>query len=109
MCTFEQLYRGQEGYIIRCTACLHYQLLFGGVVLSLNSEEYKKFSVVAAACEQDFLNYTCTGDVPVPTMRQGVHLLLNSQKIQALNAMLEAADTEAKAMEMFALFQPDDN
>ena len=106
MCQFRELYRGEEGYIIRCAACKHYQILFSGVVLSLNEPEYAKFSSVAAACEQDFLNYTCTGNVPMPAMRQGVYLLLNNQKIKALNAMLEAADTEAKTLALFQLFEP---
>lgn len=105
MCQFQELYKGEEGCVIRCKGCRHYQLVFGGVVLSMNESEFKKFMRVVAACREDYLTCTVTGDLPLPTMRQGVHLLLNQQKIMQLNAVLHAADAEAQTQSLLQLFR----
>ena len=104
MCTFQELYKGDEGYVIRCKGCQHYQLVFAGVVLSMNEDEFKKFTRVVEACREDYLTCSATGDRPLPTMRQGVHLLLNQQKITQLSAMLQAADAEAQTQSLLQLF-----
>lgn len=104
MCTFQQLYQGTEGYVIRCQGCRHYQLLFGGVVLTMDEKEFKKFMHVVETCQDDFLTCSTTGDVPLPTVRQGVHLLLNQQKMGQLHHLLQQADAEAQTQNLLQLF-----
>lgn len=106
MCSLQQLHQSKEGHVVHCRGCRHYQLLFGGVVLSMSEEEFQKFNKAVTAFKNDLLLCDNDCDVPMPTMRQGVHLLLNQHKIANLHALLEAADAEAKALEMMQLFQP---
>src|SRR5687767_9707671 len=98
MCRFQELYNSEGDYIVCCAECRHYQLLFNGVVLSMNQKEYSKFIEVVLQYKNDLLPANEKSEIPVPTPRQGVHLLLDSDKIAALYGMLEAADTEAKAL-----------
>ena len=105
MCQFQKLYGGEEGYVIRCSGCRHYQLLFGGVVLSMNDNEFARFMEVVDACQNEYLTCSSTAEVPLLTMRQGVHLLLNQHKITQLNHMLHEADTEAQTQRLLQLFE----
>lgn len=104
MCQFQRLYGGAEGYVIRCVGCQHFQILFGGVVLSMDDMEFHKFMQVVEACQDEYLTCSTTAEVPLPTMRQGVHLLLNQQKIAQLHHMLHEADTEAQTQTLLQLF-----
>ena len=106
MCTYQELYRGEEGYVIRCNGCNRYQALYGNVVLSMTEEEFQKFTQVVAVYQADCVIASASEEVPVPTARQGVHLLLNRQKITQLHAMLQGADAEAQTQRLLQLFQP---
>ncbi|RYZ23641.1 MAG: hypothetical protein EOO10_20910 [Chitinophagaceae bacterium] len=90
MCRFQDLYVGEEGYVVRCKTCRHYHLLFGGVILCMTENEFQKFGRTVAACQHHLLTWKEGTDRPLPTVRQGVHLLLNQQKMVRLHAILEA-------------------
>lgn len=46
--------------------------------------------------------------MPLPTMREGVNLLLNQQIMARLHSILEAATVEATTQTMLGLFEAND-
>src|SRR5687767_5693777 len=104
MCQFQHLYNNDAGYIIRCKDCRYYQVLFNGIVLSLNEREYQKFLDIIASCENDIALDEEQHNLFIPTPRQGVHLFLSANEINELKQMMESADSENKALSLLELF-----
>lgn len=104
MCQHEELVVNESGYVIRCRQCQHYQVFFGGIVLSLSKEEFFQMQQeLSTVPEQPFSRISKS--IMVATPKRGVHLWLSPAEIANLFQLLDEADTERQTKELFALFQ----
>ena len=106
MCLFQHLHLDENGYVIRCTECGHYQFAFSAVVLTLSAPDFILFHELAtrnllssSPCEQD-----AEKRIVLPTPYEGVKLLLNRCELQKLASMLDKADSEEKTQALMQLF-----
>lgn len=106
MCQYQELAIGENGYIIRCRHCRHYQLCFAGVILSLaHSEFVQLLRQIAASDYQPGELYPHQRSIVLATPKQGIHLLLSPAELVLLKQMAETADNETRALDLLALFQ----
>jgi hypothetical protein len=106
MCEFQSLYYEDDGYVVKCKDCGHYQVAFGTMMLSLSEDDYEILCKIVAKKrnEADFAASENTRNVVIPTPSQGLYLLLTREEAHCFYDILEAADSEEKARQMMALF-----
>ncbi|HRO48439.1 DUF6686 family protein [Agriterribacter sp.] len=106
MCGFQYLYNGEDGYVVRCKQCGHYQLAFASVMLTLTENEFRLFG--------ELVKYKCEGaddalteyskSVVLRTPAEGVFILLTKNEAVRLCEILEEADNENKALTLMSMF-----
>ena len=104
MCQYQQLASHENGYIIRCIECRHYQVHFARMILTLSEQEflqlYKELeSMKARIFEEQVL--------VLKTPKKGVHLVLSDTDLVRFCEMAEIADNEIKAQHLLELFNSD--
>lgn len=105
-CELQSLYFGDDGYIVRCKNCGHYQLAYLCICIVIEQEEFKTF------CETVLTKYeeshpSCaehTKCVLIPTPATNVSFLLTKAEAKRLIEILEEADNEIKAQSLMSLF-----
>lgn len=107
MCEFQSLYFGDDGYVVRCCKCGHYQLAFASSMLNLLEEDFKKLRSIIKNKnnEPDHYNNPSAKTVVIPTPVNGAFMLLTTRETKRLHEILEEADTEEQALAMISLFQ----
>ena len=106
-CHFQTLYCGEDGYIVRCKECGHYQLAYLCVMITLEEKEFRSFRRMIQQHYEDSLhlsNEYCKC-VVVQTAAAGTNFLFSGREIKRFNELLDEADTEQQAQSMLALFQ----
>jgi hypothetical protein len=106
MCQFQSLYFDDDGYVVRCKQCDHYQIAFGSTMLTLAQKDFETIcQIVKHKCAEE--NFEFAGHakcIIIPTPSGGVHLLLTKEEANRFNDILEEADNEAKAQCLISLF-----
>lgn len=107
-CDFESLYYGEEGYVVRCKQCGHYQVAFISTMLTLHEEAFKDFyRQVKCKALQAYSNINQDSKIIIiPTPSRDVQVILTPLELMRLYHVMEEADTELKTREMFYLFKP---
>lgn len=107
MCEFQSLYFGDDGYVVRCGKCGHYQVAFASTMLNMTEEDFVKLCqlVKTKMEEPDHYNNPSAKCIVVPTASKGMYMLLTRKEAERLNEILEEADSEEKALAMMSLFQ----
>lgn len=107
MCEFKYLFSGEDGYVVRCKNCAHYQLAFASFMLTLSHGEFQSFcELVKYKCQRvdDVLTgYSKT--VLLQTSAPGVFVLLTKDEVLRLHEMLEEADNEERSVSLLSLFR----
>lgn len=106
MCGFHYLYNGEDGYVVRCRECGHYQLAFASVMLTLTEDEFRLFGKLVKY-KYDSTHETLTESsksIVLPTPAPGISVLLTKNEAARLCAILEEADNENKALMLISLF-----
>jgi len=106
MCNFQELSRSKGGYVIRCNDCGHYQVYFSGLVLSLTQREFARWLTYIEdyVCPVNENGSLDERSAFIATPKAGVHLAVSPDDHARLQALMQKADNEAKALEMLALF-----
>lgn len=105
MCQFEHLFGTDSSYIVRCTKCGYHQVLFSGLMLTVNREEFIGFmNAVTREYNQQVNAYKPANRILISTPRSGVHLVLTLEELQSLSFMLEAAGDEGLAQDLINEF-----
>lgn len=106
-CEFQSLYYGEDGYIVRCNQCGHYQLAFISTMLVLQEADFyifcKQVKYKASQLYSDVSRHSKI--IMVATPSQDVHLVLTPFELERLYRALEEADSELKALELLYLFK----
>lgn len=108
MCEFQSLYFGDDGYVVRCCKCSHYQLAYASMMLNLELEDFKKLHAIIKIklAEPAHYNNPSAKSVVIPTPTKGIYLLLTIAEAKRLYEILEEADNEEQALALISLFHP---
>ncbi len=108
MCEFQSLYFGDDGYVVRCNKCGHYQIAFASTMLNLADGDFKKLCSAVRQKNKEESHYSnpSAKAVVVPTPSNGMFMLLTKKEAQRLYEILEEADNEEKALNLLSLFNP---
>ncbi|MFT4095132.1 MAG: hypothetical protein QM640_15990 [Niabella sp.] len=106
-CDFQSLYYGEEGYIVRCKRCGHFQIAFISTMLTLNEEDFAMFyKQVTCKASQSYSNINQDSKIiMLGTPSREVHIILTPVELTRLYRIMEAADSEIKAQELLCLFK----
>ena len=106
MCHFDSLYYGDDGYVVRCKQCGHYQVAFISTMLTLTENNFQALcKIVQHKCiEADYCFAENSKSVIIQTASEGMYLLLTSGEVKRFNYILEEADNEEKALSLISLF-----
>lgn len=104
MCTYQQLARLNEGYVIRCKQCQHYQVAYLKLVMSMTSQEFGKLLVEVQHTIQE-AGFAKPGVGYMISMgKPGVHLYLTYAELNVFSNMLDTAESEVRALELIEQF-----
>jgi hypothetical protein len=111
MCNFHTLYFGNEGYIVQCRYCGHYQVGFGTVVLQLEPADYMHLHHVIMQRQPAWYDEQSSDvkSILLQTPCNSTSLLLTPRELQALRYIFSEAENEATALSMMRLFNPQDS
>lgn len=106
MCIFQQLYAGEEGYVVRCRECSYYQIAFGTTVINMSKSELDAMRGMIVHQLQH--PNTAVNDEAkaawLPTPFDGYSLILSFKELRLLEAMLSAAETEEISLSLLECF-----
>jgi len=105
-CSYDSLYFGDDGYIVRCRSCGHFQLAYASILLTLNADDFEVLRHIVATrsgeAPQQFDHAGKT--VVIQTPAAGIFILLTPAEVRRFAIILEEADTEAKVLSLLGLF-----
>ncbi len=106
-CHFQKLYSGEDGYVVRCRECGHYQIAYLCVMLTLDEKEFRSFHRMV---QQHYEVSACiTNDlckcIVVQTPATNTCFLFSKREIKRFAELLDEADTEQHAQVLLTLFQ----
>jgi hypothetical protein len=93
-CEYQALYRGPDGYVVRCKHCGSYQLAFAGLMLLLQEYDFQAFSrMVTGRCSErcNLQQESNLKNVVIETPAEGIWFLLTHAEAQRLQLMLLTA------------------
>jgi len=105
-CKFQSLYYGDDGYVVHCKQCGHYQLAYMCICITVNEQDYHAFcSIVNRSYEEaKYIVAEHSKCVTIQTPAEGIFFLLTTAEAKRFTEILEEADTEAKAQTLMSLF-----
>ncbi|MBO9617410.1 MAG: hypothetical protein J7539_00125 [Niabella sp.] len=108
MCSFRTLYYGEEGYLIVCDECRHFQLAFQTSLFTLTAGDLKILhSLVKQHREyHDGAPGSFQKNIYIPTPLEGYGMILDIKELQLLFELLETAEINFKTMGLLELFKP---
>ncbi len=106
MCHFKNCYAGENGYIIQCEDCQHFQVGFGTTVLTLNAYDFQAFLGIVAYKKEHHqpMQDPTIRCIVLPTPCSSVHLIFSEKELDNLHAMLQEGDNEIRSQQLIDLF-----
>jgi len=107
MCNFKYYYSGVDGFVSQCNGCGHFQVSFGGMVLTLTSHDFQVLCHVTDFKCKDLPGplYDNIKSVFIPTPCPYVYFFLTPHEAIDFRTMLEKADSEHKTRALLSLFE----
>ncbi len=104
MCEFQELYLNDDGFVILCKDCGHYQVCYGSTMLTFTKEDFKTFCKIVK--DKSLEKTVCANAkcIIIPTPYTGVGILLTKKEAMGFYAMLDKSDTEEKALLLISMF-----
>ena len=107
MCEFRHLYFGDNGYVVRCKECGHYQVAFSSTVLTLDQKQFQQLrNITKRKCNE------CIDEIPahiknmiLPTPASSICMMLTKSEALCFSEILETADNEESALSLLSLFR----
>ena len=106
-CEFQSFYFADDGYVVYCKNCGHYQVAFMCICLTLTKEDYAAFRKLVAMHhnQPDYSFSECCKNIIIKTPAEGISFILTKNETKRLNEILEEADTEEKTLALLHLFR----
>lgn len=104
-CNYKRLYVCPNGYVLYCHACDQLRIAFGTSLLAFPLDAFSPFlmqvQLLAEERGEDAPNYK---NVLLPTPVKHTTMILSPAELSSLSLMLDAADSELKALELVEMF-----
>lgn len=109
MCKFQSLYFEDDGYVVRCNHCGHYQVGFSSTMLTLSEIEFQHFfkQVKNKSNETSGESTAHCKVIILKTPSPGICMMLTCREASHFREILEQADSEMKALGLMRLFNPE--
>ena len=106
MCEFQSLYFGDDGYVVKCNQCGHYQFAFLSTMLTLTEADFQHIAqLVKSKCDDEtYALAEHSKSVVIPMPVYGIYMLLTKNEARRFCEILEEADNEEKALNLMSLF-----
>lgn len=94
MCTNRILASGNQGYVVRCQQCNHFQIAFGTVVIRFCAMEYEKFKLQLEDQFHLFNDHAFPEQkmIELPTFNTNTKLILNFFELENLMKLVTEAN-----------------
>ncbi|MBX2922306.1 MAG: hypothetical protein KF746_08960 [Chitinophagaceae bacterium] len=106
MCRFKNWYQDENGYVIQCEDCRHFQVSFGTSMLTFDEAQFKSFIQLVSDKKANHAlmhNPDCKCII-LPTPCSQIHLILSENEFMNLHEMIQAADTEIQTRQLLNFF-----
>ncbi|MBX3253069.1 MAG: hypothetical protein KF862_02920 [Chitinophagaceae bacterium] len=106
MCRFKNWHQNENGYIIQCEDCRHFQVSFGTSMLTFDEAQFEGFTRLVSVRKADHVlmhNPNCKCII-LPTPCSQIHLILSENELMSLYELIQAADTEIKTQQLLNFF-----
>jgi hypothetical protein len=109
MCSYKSWFYDDNGYVIQCQSCKHFQVGFASIMLTLDEANFQTFVRVVFATKAEHVPVAmpCLKCIVLPTPSSCVNVLLTQPEFQQLYLMIEEVDTEIKVAQLLHLFKPE--
>ena len=107
MCHYQTLYHDDNtGYVVRCNECEKIQVGYSNLVITFTTADFESFRwwLQKIKDEQHPSENMTIRNIMIPTPCDGMKLLLSLRELNEFTAMLEAADTELRSLQLIQLF-----
>ncbi|MBZ4189153.1 DUF6686 family protein [Niabella beijingensis] len=105
MCSFKTLYYAEDGYLIVCNECRHFQLAFQTTLLTMTAQDLQVFhTLVKENREYNADINSGRKNIYIPTPLEGYGMILNRKELEELFQLLETAEVNFKAECLLELF-----
>lgn len=107
MCQFVNWYADEDGYVIQCRECMHFQVSFGTTMLTLSETQYQNFVAIVARKKQELIpmQHSDCKYIVLPTPSNAVNIILSEKELNFLYDMTQSADNELKTSQLLSLFK----
>lgn len=94
MCHYKILAHNEDGYVILCHTCKHYQLAYGTTAATFSPADFKLFCRQAERLKSDF---SCDGfehqkRIPMELFCSCVNMVLSYRELEKLHGLLNEAE-----------------
>jgi hypothetical protein len=106
-CEFQSLYYGDDGYVVRCKHCGHYQVAFICICITFTNSDFAAFKKMAGDyCDNPGASFSDNHkNIIMRTPAQGISFILTRAEIKRLIDILDEADTQEKFLSLLNLFE----
>lgn len=94
MCNHRILAHSENGYIVQCKNCNHYQLAFGTSVICLSAKQYVKFKTVMSSQYEywQYNGFPNQKNVELPTFSSNTQFVLTFNELEKFKELIEEAE-----------------
>lgn len=106
MCEFQTLYNGNDGYVIFCRRCRHYQVAFMCLCLTFNEKDFSSFRKMISHeyLKADYSVENYMKDIMIQTPAEGICFIFSKYELKRFYEILEDADSEHQVISLIGLF-----
>lgn len=93
MCDYKVLAHNENGYIILCSNCIHYQLAFGTMAVTLEPENFEGFfeQITAIKNNTDYNGFEKQKRISVNIFSRFAMMVLTYEELTSLYELLDEA------------------
>ncbi len=105
MCEYRFWFQADEDvYVLQCIDCNTFQVRFGNTAFMFEPFAYKCFFDAVAGYYQKSVAGKSEDPIILPTNNNGMEILLQADELKKLHSLLDAADSEMRAVQMARMF-----
>jgi ribosomal protein S27E len=104
MCSYNTLHVNDDGYVVKCNSCRHFQVAFGTTVLVFTKDEFLDFCEIVNAETNEWYNdgFPQSKSIFIPTKCRDVALIFSYKEILKLHHVLANASLILQAHELLS-------
>ena len=103
MCSFQMIYREENGYLVRGEHCRHFHLGYGSNVFAFTFDQFKSFIRTIDEYYEAYRNYDAQDSkvVQIPTIARSIMLLCTVNELRTLKFFLQRTEEKLLKENLF--------